>query len=437
MRKITLFICVFVLIAACQAFGEGYWPPSNVEIDPQNPTSTDVVAIILSGEWPDSGIPTESSILVSGYDIYFDVVSNHGFLTVLTPWQLTESTGPLPVGTYTVYTKLLDDPFVDETYTQVGEFTVAETNTYVFVPEQSSVVMTGGFTGVHETFDIAGSLALAVNSDANTAWFDHVHGDLYHDGVPLDTTLDLLLGMTEMISTSVSDTVIEFESNSLLGGITGELTLTFEEGDSVHLRGTFTQPYLDGFQYDLDAVARKIIVSEASWIGGETPPATGWQILPPAPNANDLIDFTCAIRNGEIYGNSCEAAQAMGGTPVITINAVSKNIELRFEPPAPEICTTEADPVCGLEGAFGPLEAGEWDFRAYFPGQVQLRSFHVFIPGDLDGDDDVDLRDFAGFSGQWLKSGCGICDGADLTGDGNVGEDDMRIFAGNWLADTK
>jgi len=57
-----------------------------------------------------------------------------------------------------------------------------------------------------------------------------------------------------------------------------------------------------------------------------------------------------------------------------------------------------------------------------------------FYPGDLDGDDDTDLRDFAIFASQWLKTVCDDCGGADLTGDGRVVPDDLREFADNWLA---
>jgi outer membrane protein assembly factor BamB len=53
--------------------------------------------------------------------------------------------------------------------------------------------------------------------------------------------------------------------------------------------------------------------------------------------------------------------------------------------------------------------------------------------GDLDGDDDVDLKDLAMFAAWWLDSSCGVCGGADFTGDGNVRLDDLKVLVGNWL----
>ena len=48
----------------------------------------------------------------------------------------------------------------------------AETSTYVFLSDQSTVVKTGGFAGVHETYPIEGQFQLTV--DANAASFDYV-----------------------------------------------------------------------------------------------------------------------------------------------------------------------------------------------------------------------------------------------------------------------
>jgi len=252
--NLVLVISVLLSIISAQAIGDGFWPPSDVQIEPQKPTSADVVAITLSGTWPDSCVPDVSYISVEGNDIYFGVIRSfsESCSQELTPWQLTESVGPLSPGTYNLYIALDRGP-----WTLMTEFYVAEANVYVFVPEQSTIVKSGGFPGVHETYDIEGWFELVVNWDANTASFNQVYGDLYHDGVPLDTTLNIILRMTEMTSTSVSDTVIEFESNPISGGVIGDLTLTFEEGDSVHLTGNFSQALQYPFNYDLDAVASK------------------------------------------------------------------------------------------------------------------------------------------------------------------------------------
>ena len=53
---------------------------------------------------------------------------------------------------------------------------------------------------------------------------------------------------------------------------------------------------------------------------------------------------------------------------------------------------------------------------------------------DLDGDRKVDLVDYAMFTQQWGKSGCGDCGWADLIGDKDVDFGDLREFTVNWLA---
>lgn len=66
--------------------------------------------------------------------------------------------------------------------------------------------------------------------------------------------------------------------------------------------------------------------------------------------------------------------------------------------------------------------------------QGAIYSF-VQLKGDLDGDEDVDLVDFAMFASNWMDSGCGECGGADLAGDDSVVDGaDLRVFTGNWLA---
>lgn len=60
-----------------------------------------------------------------------------------------------------------------------------------------------------------------------------------------------------------------------------------------------------------------------------------------------------------------------------------------------------------------------------------------FTTGDFNGDNRVDMADFAFFAERWLSSDIGFfwCRGADLTGDGEVGFDDLKQFTDNWLAE--
>ncbi|KPJ58162.1 MAG: hypothetical protein AMJ46_14565 [Latescibacteria bacterium DG_63] len=60
-----------------------------------------------------------------------------------------------------------------------------------------------------------------------------------------------------------------------------------------------------------------------------------------------------------------------------------------------------------------------------------------FVMGDFDGDDDVDLADFALFALRWLRADTSYWYGggaADLTGDAYVDFNDLKTLAENWLA---
>jgi hypothetical protein len=141
-----------------------------------------------------------------------------------------------------------------------GRPTEAKTSIYVFDPNQSTVVQTGGIAGVHETYGIEGQFQLTVDYDAGIASFDQVDANLTEpSGFLYTQSLGVLFNMTELASTAISETEIEFE------GKTAEntpsdilLRLTFT-GDSVHLVGDITPPpwTADFFYYDLDAVALK------------------------------------------------------------------------------------------------------------------------------------------------------------------------------------
>ncbi|MHC4740398.1 MAG: PEP/pyruvate-binding domain-containing protein [Planctomycetota bacterium] len=57
-----------------------------------------------------------------------------------------------------------------------------------------------------------------------------------------------------------------------------------------------------------------------------------------------------------------------------------------------------------------------------------------YLAADLDGDKDVDGRDFALFGPHWRDSVCDDCSGADLTGDGCVSPPDLWELAAEWLS---
>ena len=128
MARTKLTISVIVLLSGSQALGVWWWPPSGVDIVPGNPSSSDVVNITLSGLWYDSCIPNASAISVVDNDIYFDAVLSYqpgvGCDLAITPWQLTEQVGPLEVGNYSLYARLIDEWGFPGPYTLMTEFSV-------------------------------------------------------------------------------------------------------------------------------------------------------------------------------------------------------------------------------------------------------------------------------------------------------------------------
>ncbi len=55
------------------------------------------------------------------------------------------------------------------------------------------------------------------------------------------------------------------------------------------------------------------------------------------------------------------------------------------------------------------------------------------LPGDITGEGEIDLLDFAVLSANWQNTDCGDCNGADLSGDHNVTTADLEILAQYWL----
>lgn len=58
----------------------------------------------------------------------------------------------------------------------------------------------------------------------------------------------------------------------------------------------------------------------------------------------------------------------------------------------------------------------------------------TYLSADTDGDNDVDLPDYARFAQRWLDTVCDDCGGADFTGDGRVDRNDLWELAEQWLA---
>jgi len=397
-----------------------WWPPPNIKIVPQNPTSSDVIEITLSGQWPDTCIPSSLPILVTGNDIYFTVISDDSEVCgdAITPWSITQSVGPLSPGTYRVYASLDRGPWT--LMTQFGVSGPVETRTYFFDPNRSTVVQTGGFAGIHVTYSVTGCFQLTLDFGADTASFEYVDANLHPSDSPFLYTQDMgiLFNMAGLTGTIVSPSYVEFRGKTADGTMADIFIGLTLQDDSAQLTGQIVPGCCDQFNYGLDAVAFKKSASHGtavSWIPGQSgPPA--WNVEPNDPNTTEVIHFSGPT---DVFSNDCVAESFMGGSPAITINEAKKTVELWFEPPPPEICYSLWAPVCGLQGHFGPLATGQWRFfsdhpRISFSIQFQVGPEPaVYYVDALTGSDDND-----GLS--WATAFATIQKGIDTAGDGDT-----------------
>jgi len=128
MKSVSSIILAILFITTAQSELPPYHWFGGTDISPQHPTSADIIAITLWGEWPDSCVPNGSAIAVTGNRIYFDVLRDYPYgvycATVISPWARTEDVGPLPEGTYTIYAQLLENGMTVDPYAAVATFVV-------------------------------------------------------------------------------------------------------------------------------------------------------------------------------------------------------------------------------------------------------------------------------------------------------------------------
>ena len=86
----------------------------------------------------------------------------------------------------------------------------AGTHIYKFLPNKSTVVQTGGFAGVTETYGVSGRFKLTVDLAAQTASFDWVEAVLTDGPFVQDPNLGSLFNMTALTATSVTAGTIVF-----------------------------------------------------------------------------------------------------------------------------------------------------------------------------------------------------------------------------------
>ena len=125
------------------------------------------------------------------------------------------------------------------------------TTTYEFIPVQSSVLRTGGLTGIPKEYSIEGQFQITVDFDTGVASFKNVDATLSNG-----ESLNILFNFTGLNGTVISDTVINFEGHTLDYPFDVQVQVTLRKPQEwYYLSGGFVENVPDGFTYDLDAVA--------------------------------------------------------------------------------------------------------------------------------------------------------------------------------------
>src|SRR4030042_2315195 len=204
-----------------------------------------------------------------------------------------------------------------------GVTSAAETNTYLFQPDQSIVIQTGGVAGIYEIHSIKGRFCLKVDFESGSASFDWVNATLSDSPFLYTQSLEVLFKMTELVGTVTSETTIDFEGTTSNGTDTQIHIRLYIEGDSVPLIGGTAPPCCDFFVFDLSAVA--VEFSNTYYVD--------------AANGDDNNDglspntaFATIQKGVDIAGNGDTVIVSPGLYPEI-INFLGKNITLTTTDP--------------------------------------------------------------------------------------------------------
>jgi hypothetical protein len=132
-----------------------------------------------------------------------------------------------------------------------------ETKTYLFLPDKSIVLQTGGLMGIHEVHTVTGRFQLTTDFDTGIASFDEVDAILSESPFLYTRSLDVLFNMTELNGSIISDTKINFVGKTAeTYPVDVNLVVTLRN-NSVELTGGTFPPCCDFFIYNLDAVAHE------------------------------------------------------------------------------------------------------------------------------------------------------------------------------------
>lgn len=173
--------------------------------------------------------------------------------------------------------------------------------------------------------------------------------------------------------------------------------------------------------------------ASVTWIDGLGAVApSGWSITPANPSTTNVISFKGPT--DQKYGNSCNAEAAFGGKPYLSVNTSTKTIELKFQGPAPTMCTLILKPAVGLQGDFGPLAAGNWTFKCTHVRIAFAINFTVGGGGGgriLRVDKDAPLTIWIPNGSSWTRAYPNLHDGLAAA----VSGDTIRVADGTYVPD--
>ncbi len=152
----------------------------------------------------------------------------------------------------------------------------AQTSTYVFIPDQSSIVQTGGIAGVHRTYTVEGSFQLSIDPNVAEAAFPRVDATATYDSDPwqmLDP--NEVFNLTALTGRSTVDEIYAFDGRAA-DSSSVQVTLALKT-DGLYLTGQTMPPpgSADFFLFSIEAVAR------LKYGGGTGEPNDPYQIWTP------------------------------------------------------------------------------------------------------------------------------------------------------------
>ncbi len=152
----------------------------------------------------------------------------------------------------------------------------AQTSTYVFLPDQSTITQTGGIAGVNRTYTVEGSFQLSIDPNAAEAVFLRVDANATDDSDPR-----LTLDPNEVFALTTLPGMLTVSGAYIFRGRTSDgssidITLTFRD-DLAHLSGETMPPpgSADFFLFSIEATARR------KYGGGTGEPNSPYQIWTP------------------------------------------------------------------------------------------------------------------------------------------------------------